>query len=184
MGRSIIQERARAFGDKDLPENDLLPEQALLEEVRRSVALVRWLEERIGAWQIPSLEQMNEPSLRDALGAETTFLGGLPPLTTETFKGTPYATDVQSWLVLYREERAHMVKVSKLAIDAGIQERMVRIAENQGLMLATAIRAVLQALTITPEQQARVPHVVPEILRQVASGSPTISLDGVVLDGD
>jgi hypothetical protein len=168
MGRAIIREQKKAFGDSSAPENHLTPEQALLEEVRRSVAMVRWLEERIGQWDIPDFDALADPKRSTGDAA----LAGLPPLMTETMKGTPMATDVNSWLVLYREERAHMVKVAKLAIDAGIAERMVKVAESQGAMLATAIRAVLQALHLTPHQADRVPFVVPAILRNVVTGEP------------
>lgn len=169
MGREIIDQQRRealSFGDRNDPINNLSPEEALLEEVRRSVALVRWLEERIGQWDIASLEELSETDRATYDKA----LGGLPPLMTETVKGTPMATDAHSWLILYREERQHMIKVAKMTLDAGVKERMVKIAENQGIMLATAIRAVLEALALTPTQAERVPQIVPEILRQVATG--------------
>lgn len=163
MGRAIIQERMRTFGDKDDPAlATVTPEQALLEEVRRSVALVRWLEEKISAWEFVDLE-----SLTDADQAAVANIKGLglPALTAETFKGTPYATDVHSWLTLYREERDHMIRVSKLTIDAGIQERQVRLAEQQGLLLSSVIRSILAALNLSPEQHELVPQVVPQIIR-------------------
>lgn len=177
MGRQIIDNR-RAFGDKDDALNNVSPEQALLEEVRRSVALVRWLEERISNWSISALEELNETDR----STYDTALAGLPALMTETVKGTPMATDAHSWLILYREERQHMVRVSKMAIDAGIQERMVKIAEDQGRILATAIRAVLEALSLSPDQTLLVPQVVPSILRQVSIGLTPQIVEGKVLE--
>ena len=96
---------------------------------------------------------------------------GLPQLVAETATGSPGATDAQVWLLIYREERKHMVSVAKLTLDAGIAERQVRLAEQQGLLLATAIRSILNALNLTPEQQSQVPHVVPGILRQLSVDS-------------
>lgn len=173
MGRAIIQQRrteSAAFGDRNDPINDITPEQALLEEVRRSVALVRWLEEKISSWQIDTTPLTDPPTQARAQEIKMARGLGLPALTEETFKGTPYATDAHSWLILYREERDHMVRVSKLTIDAGIAERQVRLAENQGLLLATAINAILRALGLSPEQAAMVPSIVPQVLRQIASG--------------
>lgn len=173
MGRAIIQQRraeSAAFGDRNDPLNDVTPEQALLEEVRRSVALVRWLEEKISSWQIDTSPLTDPPTQARAQEIKMARGLGLPALTEETFKGTPYATDAHSWLILYREERDHMVKVSKLTIDAGIAERQVRLAENQGLLLATAINAILRALSLSAEQASQVPELVPRILRQIASG--------------
>lgn len=166
-GRALLAERRATFGDKDDPTLlSVTPEQALLEEVRRSVALVRWLEEKISAWEFIDLESLTERE-RDAV---TNIKGlGLPALTTESEKGTPYATDVHSWLILYREEREHMVKVSKMTLDAGIQERQVRLAEQQGLLLSSVIRRILDALILSPEQQLLIPQVVPQIIRSATT---------------
>jgi hypothetical protein len=77
-------------------------------------------------------------------------------------------------LMLYREERNHAARVSKMAIDAGLQERMVKIAEDQGVILATAIKQVLDALNLSPSQASMVPEVVPGILRSLSSSQPAI----------
>lgn len=171
------EELARFGGHRDDPTiKDITPHEVLLEEVRRSVAMVRWIEERIGNWNIISIED-----LRDLpTNARDKDLAGLPALQTETFKGTPTATDAHSWLILYREERGHMIRVTKLAIDSGVQERMVRIAEQQGEMLTVAIRAILAALNLTDQQMELVPEVVPRILRQVAADPATLTITGEV----
>lgn len=149
----------RFGGDKDLVS--VSPEQALLEEVRRSVAMVRFLETAISQWQF-------DANPDPAKGV----LGGLPTLIDETDKGNATFTDEREWLLLYRQEREHAVKVARMAIDAGIANRLVTIAEDQGRTLALAIRQVLDALNLTPEQIALVPKVVPAILRSVTQGVP------------
>lgn len=154
-GREIIQ--SVKFGG-DLHITNVTAEQALIEEVRRSTAMVRWLEERIGTWNYD-----------DSEGAA---MGGLPKMVGETYRGGMTITDQQAWMIVYREERAHAAKVAKMAIDAGIAERMVRIAEDQGIMLGTAIKAVLDALNLTPRQAKQVPVVVPAILRAISNGEP------------
>lgn len=171
------EERLRFGGSRHDPDiADLGPHEVLLEEVRRSVAMVRWIEERIANWNIVDLA-----TLRDLpTDAKDRELAGLPALQTETFKGTPMATDAHSWLIVYRDERAHMIRVSKLAIDSGVQERLVRIAEQQGEMLTVAIRAILAALSLSPEQQELVPQVVPQILRQIATDPANLTIPGQV----
>lgn len=258
---------------------DITPEEALLEEVRRSVAMVRWLEERIGQWNfradhtpdpnspastqhpdfqpdsrvladqkhspLPS-DEFPTPSIptpdanlaahaynRDrkwddrssssssssgsasssssSMSSSTTpsspsdplispnefdetaatnalpkhrgltrpgieALGGLPALMGETSKGAMTYTDEREWLMLYRAEREHAVRVAKMAIDAGIAQRMVSIAEDQGRMLAIAIRQVLDSLNLNPQQIQLVPKVVPGILRAVTAGTPMPTL--------
>lgn len=69
----------------------------------------------------------------------------------------------QAWRDSVRELRT----VAKLAIDAGVEERRVKLAEEQGRQLAEVIRRILADLDLTPEQQARVPVVVPRRLREM-----------------
>lgn len=169
-GRDLIQ-RQKIYIDKFGGDHSLLdvtPEEALLEEVRRSVAMVRWLEERIGGWQFDaSTPHPDDPNSSNGLN-----LNGLPQLIDETSRGAATFTDEREWLLLYREERKHAAQVSKMAIDAGLAERMVRIAENQGQILASVIRRVLDALELSADQQALVPQVVPHIIRQITVGQP------------
>jgi hypothetical protein len=58
------------------------------------------------------------------------------------------------------------------ALKAGVEERRVRLAENQGALVAQAIRQVLDQLNLTPTQQELVPTVVPAALRLIAGGNP------------
>lgn len=60
-------------------------------------------------------------------------------------------------------------RMQKIILDAGIEERRVRISEQQGARIATAIRAILEDLRLSPEQQAMVSEVVPRRLREVAA---------------
>jgi hypothetical protein len=50
------------------------------------------------------------------------------------------------WVKLYQEERDRLVRVAKAAIDAGVEERQVRLAEGQAQQLAQVIRAILTDL--------------------------------------
>jgi len=70
--------------------------------------------------------------------------------------------------LLEAQERERCVKFAKTAHDMGIADRQIQLAESQGALLAGVIRAVLGDLDLTPEQQARVPEVVPRHLRAVA----------------
>lgn len=182
-GASIIEKQRveieRFGGNRDLI--NITPEEALLEEVRRSVAMVRWLEERIGAWSFGHLNPVDPTDPRVDPDSEyfdpryrvsQPALGGLPRLTEETRMGGATFTDEKEWLDLYRREREHAMRVAKLAIDAGIAKRMVNIAEDQGRMLALAIRHVLDAMQLTDEQVQLVPQVVPRILREITAGRP------------
>jgi hypothetical protein len=121
----------------------IAPDQALLEEVHRTAGHVAWLHQLIGGLDQTGLTQRAE-------------------------NGT---TSPAVWVDLYQRERAHLVKVAASAIAAGIAERQVKLAEQQGALLASAVQRILDALDLTPQQRARVPEVVPVVLRQIEQGA-------------
>lgn len=71
--------------------------------------------------------------------------------------------------VLEGQERDRVVRYAKTAHDMGIAEQQVKLAEQQGVMLADAINRILTALDLSAEQQARVPVIVPAVLREIAA---------------
>lgn len=195
MGRDFVvryKGEVLRFGGNRMDPSiaNLTPEQALLEEVRRSAAMVRFLEQRIALWSLSDdshdaieafvtakggPKRADEPSLSQRVDAMIEHIdqAKLPALTeVHPRTGLTSFTDAREWLYLYREERGHLARVSKMCIDAGVAQRLVTIAEEQGRTLSSAIRAVLNALSLSPEQAALVPQIVPPILRAVATDSP------------
>jgi hypothetical protein len=134
---------------------EINPVDALLGEVHRTAGHVAWLGERIrelgGDDLIWSRTRTVDKTATERPGVDVTEAA------------VPHA-----WLVLYRAERKHLVDVTRTAIAAGIEERRVQLAESQGAMLATVIRAILDDLQLTAEQRAMVPDVVPKHLRAIA----------------
>lgn len=112
------------------------PHDALLAEVHRTAGHVQWLAELVA--------DIERGDLVWGLAQEKT--GG------EDW-GTTHKAGPNVWLDLYHRERAHLVKVAKAAIDAGIDERRVRLAEDQGEMIVQVLKATLQDLgvEVTPE---------------------------------
>lgn len=120
------------------------PHDALLQEVHRTAGHVAWLGNIVR-----DLE-------RDDLVWGTTELAersGSEWGTAHIEKSGPNV-----WLDLYQRERAHLVKVAKTAIDAGIDERRVQLAEQQGQLIVQVIRATLADLgvEVTPDVAAKV----------------------------
>jgi hypothetical protein len=62
---------------------------------------------------------------------------------------------------LYGEERDRVAKIAKAALDAGVQERQVALAERYGSVLADFVRGVFQdaELALTPAQHERLPDL-------------------------
>ncbi|HEY3559637.1 MAG TPA: hypothetical protein VGL05_19345 [Kribbella sp.] len=74
---------------------------------------------------------------------------------------------VRALVQLEAQERDRAVRYAKVAHDMGIAEREVRLAEQQGQLLASVIRNVLGDLDLTEAQQERVPGVVQRRLLEV-----------------
>lgn len=146
------------------------PTEALLDEVKWTAGHVAWLRERV-----QELEQDAADSLEDPDGTVRPG-GGRHPLVWGVTRiktgGDDYGTTEEAmpniFLRLYQEERAHLARICADAIRCGIEERRVKLAEQQGQLVADVIRKILGDLNLTPEQQARVPEVVPMRLRALA----------------
>lgn len=149
--KQIAQRAMETYG---LPI-EINPVDALLDEVHRTAGHVAWLGGRVrelsGADLVWSKTKEVDKAATENPGVDTTE-----------------SAVTHMWLQLYRAERKHLVDVTKTAIAAGIEERRVQLAEAQGTMLATVIRAVLDDLHLSAEQRAMVPDVVPRHLRAVA----------------
>lgn len=148
IAEAKVRELADTYG---LPV-ETTPEQAILDEVQRTAGHVAWLEQQVHAltrgelvWGITKVKE-----------------GGDDAGVTE--EAVPHAL-----LRLYQEERKHLVTVCAAALRAGIEERRVKLAEQQGALVAQVIRAILGDLKLTSEQRDMVPEVVPRHLRALAS---------------
>lgn len=134
---------------------DTNPVDALLDEVRWTAGHVAYLRERV--------QELEQDALiwgkTEQVDKQATEFAGTD--TTEAAKPS-------LWLTLYQQERKHLVDVCKAAISAGIEERRVRLAEQQGQVIVGVIQAILGELKLTAEQRALVPEVVPRHLRAVA----------------
>lgn len=164
-GRSPI---AKAAAERRLKEQEAraavtmfgLPREvdardALLEEVYRTAGAVDWLTEKVrelapdaAVWGVT---ERTEKTATEFEGIDTTE-----------------AAAVNIWIELWQKERKHLVDVSKAAIAAGIEERRVRLAEQQGALLASVIKQILGDLDLTPSQADRAPQIVAGHLRQVS----------------
>jgi hypothetical protein len=80
----------------------------------------------------------------------------------------PFGESVRAMVKLENEERDRCSTFAAKAIAAGIAERQVRIAEQQAVILAGVVRAVLDRLELSEEQQALAPIVLREELMTVS----------------
>lgn len=78
---------------------------------------------------------------------------------------------VRALAALEQSERKFCADMCAKAIAAGLEDRRVRVAEQIGTLLAGAVQAILADLHLTPEQQALVPSVVPNRLREITGSA-------------
>ena len=137
---------------------DVSPSEALLEEVRWTAGHVDWLRDRV-----------REVERDELVWGKTKVKDGFGPMgpSAETTEGATPSV----WYDLYEKERKHLVTVCTAALRAGVEERQVRLAEAQGAQVAEVIRAILDDLSLTLEQQQKVGTVVPARLRLLAGGA-------------
>lgn len=149
------------------------PEAAILDEVQWTAGHVAWLRERVQEIEAtPAAFDPDDPdsvqALRDSLtwGVTKRKTGGDDHGVTE--EAAPHI-----WLRLYQQERAHLVKVAAEAIRIGIQDRQVKLAEQQGALVARVLHAILDGLELTAAQKALALKVVPEQLRALQATALT-----------
>lgn len=116
---------------------DTTPTEALLREVQRSAGLVSYYSERV-----QELEQRDRDLLTVGLEVREHGIAA----TGEEVDVTTTSHDYNIWMRLFNEERDRLVRMSSAALRAGIEERRVRLAEQQGSIVAEAIRNILSAL--------------------------------------
>lgn len=73
----------------------------------------------------------------------------------------------RTFLKHYRQEREHLVRVSKAAIDSGAAEREVRLAEDKGRAIAGMILTVLRGLSLSSDQLSQARRVAALELRRM-----------------
>ena len=138
---------------------EVAPDVALLEEVHRTAGHVAWLAEVVGqlehgevTWGL--VEETDAPPGENGGGGVT----------------TKHKASVNVWVKLYQDERRHLAAVCRDALAAGIAERQVRLAEQQGALLAGAVNRILDGLGLSPAQRELVSVVVPRELRAISGG--------------
>jgi len=158
--RRMAEIRALEAVDNFGLSREIDAKDALLEELYRTAGAVDWLHAQVLA--LPK-EDITWGTTQEEHVGSGEWKG----------KNTTKAAAVNVWVQLWQEERKHLVAVSKAAISAGIEERRVLLAEQQGALLASVIKGILGDLQLTPAQAAAAPRIVADRLR----GAVTMSLN-------
>ncbi len=146
------EQARRAVAALGLPV-DIDPHTALLDELHRTAGHVGWLGDVVA--------QLD----REQLVHGAVKIVHLP----DGSRIMEARAGANVWVRLYQQERAHLARVAKAAIDTGVAERQIRIAEQQAAILAQAIAAVLVDLGLDPADE-QVRFIVRHRLAQASSG--------------
>lgn len=153
QARAIAQQAVVTLG----LARDIDPAQALLEEIARTAGLIDWLR-----LQIERVAGDRPENLVAGTRMVKQVSGPLGDVRT-----TEVGPGLNEWVKLYQSERRHLVRVCATALQAGVEERRVRLAEQHGSLVAVVIRGILGDLNLTPDQLARVGEIVPRHLRAI-----------------
>ncbi|WP_191565144.1 hypothetical protein [Janibacter melonis] len=156
----VAEAEARADVARSAARTDTPPAVALLELVQYQAGIVVYWRGRV--------EDVDED---DLVWGETKREKGVGP-EGPIDKGTSEAAPHIAYRLLTEAQR-DLERYASAALKAGVDERRVRLAEQEGAAVAGAIRAILGALNLTPEQQQLVPTVVPAQLRLLAGEGVT-----------
>ena len=111
------------------------PHTALLEELYRTAGHVAWLGDTVA--------ELERDELHGPVG-----------------DGENARREASVWIRLYQDERAQLARVAKTCVDVGIEERRVKIAEEQGALFAQVIRGILDDLGVADNPE------VPAVIRR------------------
>jgi hypothetical protein len=126
------QEAVATYG---LPR-DIDPHDALREEIARTAGHVAWLGDIVASIDPDALTQ----GVTSVVHKEGVSDQG----NDVWYDQTTSAAGASVWLSLYQAERKHLVDVCAAAIRCGLAEREVRLAEQQGALIAQVIRALIE----------------------------------------
>lgn len=168
---NVFAKEARALMATYGEKLDITPENALIAVVQWTAGHVEWLRARV-----QEIQEAHAESLFDPDGTERAARGRHPLVWGITKikdggddQGVTEEAAASMWLKLYTQERELLIKASATAIRAGVDERLVRIAETTGARVADVIQAILGDLELTPQQWTRVRDVVPARLRELTA---------------
>jgi hypothetical protein len=156
-----IVEAARVYG---VPR-EIEPALGLLEEICRTAGTISWLGEIVAGLKQQDIVFGTARLVRSS-GTGTGQRGGDTESTTAVREAK-----LNPWVELLFRERKHFAEVCAKAVALGLADRELQIAEQQGRLVASIVRAILgdEVLALSPAQLERASEVVSRHFRLVGS---------------
>jgi hypothetical protein len=115
------------------PKREIHPATALIDLVQYQAGVVEYWRGRV--------EQINEEDLTYGMAEQTDSEGPFGPSSQQKF-----VTAANIVYKLLREAQRDLADYASMALKAGVQERQIRLAEEQGSAFARAQRAILASM--------------------------------------
>lgn len=138
---------------------DVKPHDALLMCVRIAAAEVAYYSHMIA--ELDPDDVMGRP-MKEAVASTKDY---------HTVVDLQLPPELNVWVRARGAALERLAKHSKMAIDAGIEERLVSMAEKVGNRLAATIEAILGQLDLTPAQMRRAPQAIRSQLMLLEGGA-------------
>lgn len=121
--------------------DEMDPSEALLWCVSLAAQEVRWINSHIAT--------VSEPT-------------HMMPMQGTMSKDGPafFMEDFDLWIKARQSAVDRLARYSKMALDAGVAERMVKMAEKMGDLIAPLLQGILNELNLSPAQQRAAPEIV------------------------
>jgi hypothetical protein len=146
---------------------EIEPHEALLTCVRISAAHVAYCIRKVEG--LRSEEEMG----RVVHSSEKTYMtdGGEVTYHEESDLGPA----LHAWIQVQHECLDRLARYSKMAIDAGVEERRVRLAERWSEEISAVLQGILSDLRLTPGQKKEAPAIVRKHLVPLETGAKALT---------
>lgn len=159
----VAEEKAAAKMRLFAAPVEIDPAQALLELVQWTAGEVRYWRAEVARIAEDDVESLTWGQTKTEEGVGVGEDGGYMSKTVEE------AVPPVAYRML-NEASGRLAKYAAAALRAGVEERRVKLAEDQGSAVAGAIRRILERLDLLEWQAELVPTIVPEELRALSAG--------------
>lgn len=156
--RRVQEEKAAKAAQRLAQPIETDPSQALLDLVSSAAGEVAYWRARVDEIQDRDEKRLTSGLTKITEGKDR---GGVTTLrTVETIAAIEYR--------MWTAAQDRLAQYATAALRAGVEERRVRIAEDQGALVAQVIRRILDRLDLSEWQAEMVGSIVPEELRALS----------------
>lgn len=152
--RMAEQEAREILGHIDPTAPRENPVEMLLNLIHGKSAEISWLRRKVKA--------QTDEALVYGLTERQEGIGPQGPVDMTTHK-----VEQNIWWKLLREAENQLAQWTNMALRAGVDERRIRLAENQANAVVGVIRNVLDGLELSPKQRGAAHEIVAKSLREL-----------------